>query len=485
MSPSAHIVRANGTPASTGNNSPSVGDGANGTPHAIDFDSIESALEAIRNGEAVVVMDNEDRENEGDLIFAAEKATPELLAFTIRYSSGYICVGMHPDRLDELDLPLMVKENMDPLRTQYTVSVDASEGVSTGISAADRAKTICILGDYSIKSPGSLRRPGHVLPLRARKNGVLERGGHTEAAIDLTRLAGLNPAGALCELVNDDGTMKRRNDCIAFVQEHGLKMVTISDLAARAMAATDIGRAVLVRSARGTSAADVLPSNVDRARRVQALIEAFGLCDKVRVVEPAAATDAELTEFHSEEYIECLLHPEATDSDSGSDSDSDDDRLKRFGLLYDCPVFEGMEDHVRMAAGGTLTAAACLIEGSTQVAMHWEGGRHHGQRSRAAGFCYINDVVLGILKLQGRFGKVLYIDLDLHHGDGVQDAFQYSNKVMTLSIHHCDRGFYPNTGRAADEGKGRGIGHSINAALRGGASDATFKRVFEPVASAA
>ncbi|KAJ2026667.1 Histone deacetylase 8, partial [Coemansia sp. S610] len=175
----------------------------------------------------------------------------------------------------------------------------------------------------------------------------------------------------------------------------------------------------------------------------------------------------------------------ASDSDSGSDSDSDDDRLKRFGLLYDCPVFEGMEDHVRMAAGGTLTAAACLIEGSTQVAMHWEGGRHHGQRSRAAGFCYINDVVLGILKLQGRFGKVLYIDLDLHHGDGVQDAFQHSNKVMTLSIHHCDRGFYPNTGRAADEGKGRGIGHSINAALRGGASDATFKRVFEPAASAA
>ncbi|KAJ2683419.1 Histone deacetylase 8 [Coemansia spiralis] len=388
-----------------------------------------SSTLGVGNGEAVVVMDNEDRENEGDLIFAAEKATPELLAFTIRYSSGYICVGMHPDRLDELDLPLMVKENMDPLRTQYTVSVDASEGVSTGISAADRAKTIRILGDYSVKSPGSLRRPGHVLPLRARKNGVLERGGHTEAAIDLTRLAGLNPAGALCELVNDDGTMKRRNDCIAFVQEHGLKMVTI--------------------------------------------------------IEPAAATDAELTEFHSEEYIECLLHPEATDSDSGSDSDSDGDRLKRFGLLYDCPVFEGMEDHVRMAAGGTLTAAACLIEGSTQVAMHWEGGRHHGQRSRAAGFCYINDVVLGILKLQGRFGKVLYIDLDLHHGDGVQGAFQYSNKVMTLSIHHCDRGFYPNTGRAADEGKGRGIGHSINAALRGGASDATFKRVFGPVASAA
>ncbi|KAJ2034457.1 hypothetical protein IW146_005972 [Coemansia sp. RSA 922] len=231
MSPPAQIGRSSGTP-STSSNTPSVGAGANGITSARDFDTIESALEAIRDGKAVVVMDNEDRENEGDLIFAAEKATPELLAFTIRYSSGYICVGMHPDRLDELDLPLMVKENTDPLRTQYTVSVDAAEGVTTGISAADRAKTICILGDYSVKSPSSLRRPGHVLPLRARKSGVLERGGHTEAAIDLTRLAGLNPAGALCELVNDDGTMKRRNDCIAFAREHGLKLVTISDLAA-------------------------------------------------------------------------------------------------------------------------------------------------------------------------------------------------------------------------------------------------------------
>ncbi|KAJ2079185.1 hypothetical protein H4R24_003960 [Coemansia sp. RSA 988] len=196
------------------------------------FDSIESALAALRNGEGVIVMDNEDRENEGDLIFAAEKATPALLAFTIRYSSGYICVGMEPDRLDELELQLMVKDNTDPLRTQYTVSVDAFEGVTTGISAADRSQTIQILGDYSIKNPGALRRPGHVLPLRARKGGVIERGGHTEAAVDLTRLAGLNPAGALCELVNDNGTMKRRDDCSAFAKEHNLRIITISDLAA-------------------------------------------------------------------------------------------------------------------------------------------------------------------------------------------------------------------------------------------------------------
>ncbi|KAJ1933786.1 hypothetical protein FBU59_005913 [Linderina macrospora] len=197
-----------------------------------DFDSIESALTAIRNGEAVIVMDNEDRENEGDLIFAAEKATPELLAFMIRYSSGYICVGMHPDRLDELELPLMVKDSTDPLRTQYTITVDAAEGVSTGISAHDRSRTINLLGDFKNSEPKSFRRPGHVLPLRAKRGGVLERGGHTEAGIDLTRLAGLNPAGALCELVNDDGTMKRRDDCLAFAAEHGLKMITISDLVA-------------------------------------------------------------------------------------------------------------------------------------------------------------------------------------------------------------------------------------------------------------
>ncbi|KAJ1834359.1 hypothetical protein IWW55_005849 [Coemansia sp. RSA 2706] len=197
-----------------------------------EFDTIESALAALRGGEGVVVMDNEDRENEGDFIFAAEKATPALLAFTIRYSSGYICVGMDPDRLDELGLPLMVKDNADPLRTQYTVSVDAAEGVTTGISAADRSRTINILGNYAITDPAALRRPGHVLPLRARKGGVVERGGHTEAAIDLMRLAGLSPAGALCELVNDDGTMKRRDDCAAFAREHGLKLITISDLVA-------------------------------------------------------------------------------------------------------------------------------------------------------------------------------------------------------------------------------------------------------------
>ncbi|KAJ1993766.1 hypothetical protein GGI25_000908 [Coemansia spiralis] len=231
MAPSQVISNAStGTGTGNGITATAADNSSTAAASNIKFDTIESALEAIRNGEAIIVMDNEDRENEGDLIFAAEKATPELLAFTIRYTSGYICVGMDPARLDELELPLMVKNNADPLRTQYTISVDASEGVTTGISAADRSKTIRILGDFANKNPASLRRPGHVLPLRARKNGVVERGGHTEAAIDLTRLAGLNPAGALCEMVNDDGTMKRRDDCVAFAREHRLRLITISDL---------------------------------------------------------------------------------------------------------------------------------------------------------------------------------------------------------------------------------------------------------------
>ncbi|KAJ2584438.1 Histone deacetylase 8 [Coemansia sp. RSA 1836] len=258
------------------------------------------------------------------------------------------------------------------------------------------------------------------------------------------------------------------------------------------MATATTGRAVLIRSAAGISAADALPSNVGRASRVHALLEAFGLCRAVRVVAPQPATDAELAEFHSEEYIRCVLHPdEAPDGDGDSDGDSDPgpggaaDRLQRFGLLYDCPVFEGLEDHVRMAAGGTLTAADCLVDGGARVAMHWEGGRHHAQRSRAAGFCYVNDAVLGILRLQARFDRVLYIDLDLHHGDGVQGAFLHSSSVMTLSLHHHARGFYPGSGGAADEGRGRGVGRSINAALRHGASDATFARVFTAAAEAA
>ena len=173
------------------------------------LDTIEQAVADIAAGKAVVVVDDEDRENEGDLIFAAELATPELVAFMVRYTSGFICVPIEDAQADRLDLPPMFHTNQDKRGTAYTVTVDAREGVSTGISAADRAHTISAARRRRSPRPTDLSRPGHVVPLRARAGGVLRRAGHTEAAVDLPRLAGLRPAGVLCEIVNDDGSMAR------------------------------------------------------------------------------------------------------------------------------------------------------------------------------------------------------------------------------------------------------------------------------------
>ncbi|MCW2821632.1 MAG: ribBA [Marmoricola sp.] len=193
------------------------------------LDTVEEALADIAAGKAVVVVDDEDRENEGDIIFAASKATPELMAFTIRYSSGVICVPMPADMLERLEIPLMTPHNKDKLRTAYTISVDARDGVSTGISAADRAHTARVLADSATES-WELTRPGHVFPLRYREGGVLNRRGHTEAAVDLARMAGLTPAGVLVEVVNDDGTMKRAPELREFCDEHGLKMISIEQM---------------------------------------------------------------------------------------------------------------------------------------------------------------------------------------------------------------------------------------------------------------
>lgn len=197
----------------------------------ITFDSIEQAIADIRAGKPVVVVDDENRENEGDLIFAAEKATPELVAFMIRYTSGYICVGMEGKICDRLHLPAMVAHTEDPRKTAYTISVDASHGVTTGISAHDRATTIRTLADPEA-TPRSLIRPGHVLPLRAVPGGVLMRAGHTEAGVDLARLAGLAPAGALCEIVSEDDPtrMARALELREWANKHDLSMISIADL---------------------------------------------------------------------------------------------------------------------------------------------------------------------------------------------------------------------------------------------------------------
>ncbi|MFJ2576694.1 bifunctional 3,4-dihydroxy-2-butanone-4-phosphate synthase/GTP cyclohydrolase II [Kitasatospora aureofaciens] len=201
--------------------------------HADEFvlDPVERAIADIALGRAVIVVDDEDRENEGDIVFAASAATPELMAFTIRYSSGVICAPMTGDELDRLKLPPMTQVNEDRKGTAYTVSVDAREGVDTGISAADRARTVRLLSSPGTE-PGDLTRPGHVFPLRAVEGGVLVRPGHTEAAVDLARLAGLSPAGAIAEVVNDDGSMARLPELIVFAREHGLAIISIEELIA-------------------------------------------------------------------------------------------------------------------------------------------------------------------------------------------------------------------------------------------------------------
>jgi len=193
------------------------------------FDPIEAVLADIRKGKIVIVVDDADRENEGDLIFAAEKATPQNLSFMVRYTSGVVCVPMEGGDLDRLNLPLMTQQNLERMRTAYTISVDAARGVTTGISAADRARTIQLLAN-SKTQPDDLVRPGHVFPLRYREGGVLRRAGHTEAAIDLARLAGLRPAGVLAEVVNDDGTMARLPQLLKFAKKHKLKICTIAAL---------------------------------------------------------------------------------------------------------------------------------------------------------------------------------------------------------------------------------------------------------------
>src|SRR5579863_7962236 len=199
------------------------------TGAALPLSSVADLLDDLRAGRMVVVLDDEDRENEGDLIMAAEHATPEAVAFMIRHTSGIICVPMEEERLAALELPQMVPANSESQRTAFTVSVDLRAGTTTGVSSADRAATIRALAAAD-SQPADFARPGHIFPLKARRGGVLVRAGHTEAAVDLCRLAGLKPAGVLCEVMNDDGSMARRPQLEEFAHRHSLKIGTIADL---------------------------------------------------------------------------------------------------------------------------------------------------------------------------------------------------------------------------------------------------------------
>ncbi len=193
--------------------------------------SIEEVLEDVDKGRLIILVDEEDRENEGDLVIPGARATPEAINFMAKHGRGLICLALTSERVAELGLPLMPRDNLSRHQTAFTVSIEAREGVTTGISAADRAHTVSVAIDPA-KGKADIGTPGHVFPLVARDGGVLARAGHTEAAVDIARLAGLNPSGVICEIMNDDGTMARMPDLVAFAQRHGLKIATISDLIA-------------------------------------------------------------------------------------------------------------------------------------------------------------------------------------------------------------------------------------------------------------
>ncbi len=196
---------------------------------SFDFARIDHAIEDIKNGKMIIVVDDEDRENEGDLICAAEKVTPEMINFMISEAKGLVCTPMTDKRLRQLDIPLMTENNTERQGTKFTVSVDGAHNTTTGISAQDRANTILSLCDENSKADDFVR-PGHIFPLRAELGGVLHRAGHTEAAVDLARMAGLKPMGVICEIINPDGTMSRLKDLIPYAEKHGLKIITIADL---------------------------------------------------------------------------------------------------------------------------------------------------------------------------------------------------------------------------------------------------------------
>ena len=212
---------------------------------AMDFDRVEKAIADIREGRMVIVADDEDRENEGDLVMAAAKVTPDHVNFMTKHGRGLICVTLTDERADALDLPLMTQRNTDPQETAFTISVDAHRrfGVTTGISAQDRAKTIEILTDPN-SDPSDLRRPGHIFPLRAKPGGVLRRVGQTEASVDLARMADLPPVGVICEILNEDGTMARRRELKDFAVEHGLRFITVAQMVAYQLTKTRIIRRV-------------------------------------------------------------------------------------------------------------------------------------------------------------------------------------------------------------------------------------------------
>ncbi|XP_033875633.2 histone deacetylase 8-like [Acipenser ruthenus] len=219
---------------------------------------------------------------------------------------------------------------------------------------------------------------------------------------------------------------------------------------------------------------DSLSKVPKRASMVHSLIEAYGLLKHMRVVKPHTATMEEMAAFHTDSYLEHLHKV-------GEEGDDDDPKSIEYGLGYDCPATEGIYDYAAAVGGATLTAAQCLIDRTCKVAINWAGGWHHARKDEASGFCYINDVVLGILRLREKYERVLYVDVDLHHGDGVEDAFSFTSKVMTVSLHKFSPGFFPGTGDVSDTGLGKGRWYAVNVPLQDGIQDDKYYQVFQSV----
>lgn len=266
--------------------------------------TIEEALDALRVGKPVLVADDENRENEGDAIMAAEFATPEWIAWIVRNTSGFLCAPMTENRANQLNLPLMVQSNQDRLRTQYTVSVDAADGISTGISAADRAYTLRVLAN-SATAPGDLVRPGHILPLRASNGGVLARAGHTEATVDLLKLAGLTPVGVIAEMVSNDGTMMRLPELVELGRKEGLPVITIEQLVQHRLqleeTATDIkSDAKNVDADRVRLEAEAMLPTTHGTFRVRGYYDNRTTADHVAIIAGNPTGDEVLVRLHSE-----------------------------------------------------------------------------------------------------------------------------------------------------------------------------------------
>ena len=274
--------------------------------------TIEQAIADIAAGRPVVVVDDADRENEGDLVVAAELATAESIAFFVRWTSGVICVPLTGPDCDRLALPPMHHTNSDPKQTAYTVSVDARDGVTTGISAAERARTIRLLADPEAKAE-QLTRPGHVFPLRAQDGGVLRRPGHTEAGVDLARLAGLQPAAVIGEVVNDDGSMKRLPELTAFAAAHGLTLISIADLVAhRLRTERQVHRVVEARlpTAHGVFSAVGYSSDLDGREHIALVAGELGTGEDVLVAVRIKVTNSDVKDQESGYRLRVTMTPD-------------------------------------------------------------------------------------------------------------------------------------------------------------------------------